>query len=107
MGLARGRKLVIGQGEAAQAKVGPKAYVGPQWKREEEKAHSGIHSFILFLLVILTEACLRRGVKSAMLVSTRDFQVEISTSTSGDFECPLRRGVLHFVRELSISSYKG
>ena len=41
-----------------------------------------------------------------MLFSTRDLQAEISTSTSGDFECPLRRGVPHLVRIISISGIR-
>ena len=94
--LAGRRKHVIGQGEEAQVKVGPKVYVGPQWIKGRREGSFGIHSFILFLLVILTEAHLRRRAKSAVLFSTRDLQTEISTSTSGDFKCPLRRGVLHF-----------
>ena len=66
-----------------------------------------IHSFIyLFSSCHFDRACLSRRANSAVLFSTRDLEAEISTSTSGDFECPLRRGVPHLVRIISISSIK-
>ena len=55
MRLARGRQHVIGQGEAVQVKVGPKAYFGPQWIKGRMEGLCGIHSFNYFLLVILAE----------------------------------------------------
>ena len=87
---------MIDQRKEMQEKVGPKAYVGPQWIKGISKG-SFRHSFIqLFSSFHFDRACLSRGAKSAVLFNTRYPQEEISTSTLGDFECPLRRGVPPF-----------